>query len=146
MIDDKITTLQSCSYDNLAKNCKVFNLSTLNYHLWIYLNPEDVRDAYFDKGEEIGKGADNSKIFKDTFVRDGQCWIRANMDFLNLTTGKHTYRLSFIDRYTDTDFSLYISYIIQNDDPERPYVYMKEEEKKTTPAPHKPRILTMYKD
>lgn len=123
--DDKATILYSCSYEDLAKNSKVFNLSTLNYHLWIYLDPETVRDAYFNRAYEIGTHADNTKIFPDTFIRDNTCWIRANMQYLNLKPGKHTIKLEFVDRYTDVDFSLYISYIIQDDDPEKPYVYMK---------------------
>lgn len=122
--EDKATTLQSCRYEDLAKYCKVFNLSTLDYHLWIYLNPETVRESYFYQAEEIGPEADNSKIFEDTFQREG-CWIRVNMQYLNLKSGKHTYRLMFVERYTDTDFSLYFSYIIQDDSPEKPYVYMK---------------------
>lgn len=125
--DDKATILEACSYKDLAKYSKVFNLSTLNYHLWIYLDPGTVRDAYFDKAEEIGVDADNSRIFPDTFVRDNQCWIRVNMEYLNLKPGKHTLQLHFVERYTDTDFSLFVSYIIQDDDPEKPYVYMKED-------------------
>lgn len=126
MTRDAGTILQSCEYKDLAKNCKVFNLSTLNYHLWIYLNPEMVRDTYFNKAFEIGPDADNSKIFPDTFIREG-IWIRVNMQYLNLKPGKHTIQLDFVDRYTDDDFSLYVSYIIQDDNPEKPYVYMKED-------------------
>lgn len=125
MIEDHITSLEACKYDDLPKYTKVFHKSTLNYHLWIYLNPDDVRDTYFIKGLEIGPEADNSTIFPDTFVRDSQCWIRVNTGFLNNKIGKHTLRLFFVNRYTDTDFSLYVSYYIQDDNPDKPYVYMK---------------------
>lgn len=141
---DKATTLNACVYEDLAKNSKVFNLTTLNYHLWIYLNPETVRDTYFYKASEIGPEADNSKIFEDTFVRESQCWIRVNMQYLNLRPGKHTIKLDFVERYTDTDFSLYVSYIIQDDNPERPYVYMRKDGASTPVSNTSPASFTLY--
>lgn len=140
--------LEACRYEDIAKHSKVFNLSTLDYHLWIYLNPEYVRDTYFIKSEEIGPSANNSTIFPDTFKRDSQCWIRANLGYLNLNPGKHTYRLFFVNRYTDTDFSLYVSYYIQDDNPDKPYVYVKHSKDDSS---GKPTILpqtqfTEYKD
>ena len=135
MVADKITMLESCRYEDLAKHSKVFNVSVLNYHLWIYLNPEDVRDAYFLGAEEIGPNANNSTIYPDTFKRESQCWIRVNTGYIDQKIGKHTLKLSFVDRYTDTDFSLYASYFIQNDNPDKPYVYMNSEE---TSQPAKP--------
>lgn len=122
---DKIMSLQACRYEELPSYTKVFNSEAVEYHLWIYLNPEDVREAYFYKAEEIGPNADNSKIFPDTFVRESQCWIRVNREYINNKPGKHIIKLSFVDRFTDADFSLYISYYMQVDDPEKPYVYMK---------------------
>lgn len=146
-MEDKIMSLQSCKYDDLAKYTKVFNLSTIEYHLWIYLNPEDVRDCYFLGAKEIGPDSDNATIYPDTFVRESTCWIRANTAYLNTSIGKHTFRLSFVNRYTDTDFSLYISYYIQQDNPVKDYVYMKQpEEKEIDFTPHsKPAVFTEYK-
>lgn len=135
-VADAITQLQSCIYKDLPKHSKVFNKDTLNYHLWIYLNPEDVRDAYFIRAEEIGVNADNSTIFPDTFVRESQCWIRVNTSCINQSVGKHTLRFYFVDRYTDTDFSLYASYYIQDDNPDKPYVYMPQEDKEDKKPPH----------
>ena len=37
------------------------------------------------------------------------------------------YKLMMVDRCTDTDFSLYISYFIQDNNPEKPYVYMHKD-------------------
>lgn len=123
---DKVMSLEACHYDDLAKHCKVFNSATCEYHLWIYLNPEEVRQAYFVGAVEIGPNADNSRIFPDTFTRESQCWIRVNKNYIGTTPGKHTIKLSFVDRFTDTDFNLYVSFYMQVDNPEKPYVYMKE--------------------
>lgn len=127
---DKIMSLEACRYEDLAKHCKVFNSDTCEYHLWIYLNPEDVRGAYFVGAVEIGPNADNSKIFPDTFVRESQCWIRVNKNYIGTTPGKHTVKLQFVDTATDTDFNLYFSFHMQVNNPVKPYVYMHETEKK----------------
>lgn len=147
MTQDKIMSLEASTYANLAKHNKVFNKSAIEYHLWIYLDPSDVRDAFFLGAKEIGPHADNSKLFPDTFVREGQCWIRANTEYLDLVAGTHIIKLSFVDRFTDTDFSLFVSYIIQDDNPEKPYVYMKEDEVPEVPLPPGPVVtLTPYVD
>lgn len=145
MVADNIMMLEACKYDDLAKHTKVFNKNELEYHLWIYLNPEDVRDAYFDSAKEIGPDADNSRIYPDTFTRESQCWIRANTDWLSASPGKHTFKLSMIDRFTDTDFSLYVSFYIQDDNPEKPYVYMhKDEDGAEASEPICPARFTLY--
>lgn len=125
---EKIMSLQACIYEDLPKYSKVFNSQAVEYHLWIELNPYDVRDAYFIGAEEIGPNADNSRIFPDTFVRTSQCWIRVNRGYLGDRIGKHTIKLMFVDRFTDTDFSLYVSYYMQSDTPDKPYVYMHKED------------------
>ena len=142
--EDKIMQLQSCAYKDLAKYSKVFNTMASEYHLWIYLNPDDVRTAYFIGAEEIGPNADNSRIFPDTFVRESECWIRVNRGYLGEHPGKHTIKLMFVDRYTDTDFSLYASYYLQNDNPEKPYVYMKPKEEEDIPKPPPGPTFTPY--
>ena len=123
---DKVMSLEACRYEDLAKYSKVFNSDTCEYHLWVYLNPEDVRGAYFVGAVEIGPNADNSRIFPDTFVRESQCWIRVNKNYIGTTPGKHTVKLAFVDTATDTDFNLYISFYMQVDNPEKPYVYMQD--------------------
>lgn len=132
-IKDNVMMLEACEYDKLSKHCKVFNVETMDYHLWIYLNPDDIRDAYFLGAQEIGINPDNSKIFGDTFVRESTCWIRVNTCYLNNKPGKHTIKLSFVNRCTDTDFSLYVSYYAQVTNPEKPYVYMKPIEEDVAP-------------
>ena len=128
--EDNVMILQASSYKDLPKYSKVFNTNAVEYHLWIQLNPEDIRDCYFIGAQEIGPNADNSKIFSDTFTRESECWIRVNRGWLNNKVGKHTIKLSFVNRWTDTDFSLYVSYYIQDDNPEKPYVYMTKPEQK----------------
>lgn len=142
---DKVTSLNASTYEELSNNIKVFNSATTNYHLWIYLNAEDVRDAYFIGAKEIGHNADNLKIFPDTFVRESTCWIRVNFGYLGNKVGKHIIKLDFVNRYTDDDFSLYVGYYLQNNNPDKPYVYMhNEDEDKAAQAAQSLPTFTPY--
>lgn len=127
MLSDNVITLQACNYQDLPKYTKVFNTEQLEYHLWIYLNPEDVRGCYFDKAEEVGIDPALLHTYPDTFVRESECWIRVNMGYIDKGIGKHTLRLQFVEKATSTDFSLYVSFYIQDDHPDKPYVYMKKD-------------------
>lgn len=118
-------TLTSCKYSDLAKHSKVINVHELDYFLWVYLNPEEVRDAYFCYGCEL---SDNPlPTFPDTFKHASTSWIQIRTDHLNKEIGLHIYKFSFIDRTTGDSFSLYMNYIIQRSDQEKPYIYMKRE-------------------
>ena len=49
-------------------------------------------------------------------------WIDIGIKHLNVDAGMHTYRLRFIRN--DDCVNLYVSYTIQDDNPEKPYIYM----------------------
>lgn len=51
-------------------------------------------------------------------------WIDIPVDCLNLDTGYHQYLVEFINNVTADTLYLYFSYMIQNDDPDKPYIYM----------------------
>lgn len=55
-------------------------------------------------------------------------WIRINTAVLDLSIGLHTYKLSMVNTLTNDVVSIYFGYIIQDDDPDKPYVYMKSTE------------------
>lgn len=122
MMTDNMLTLTSCKYSDLAKHSKVINPCELDYFLWVYLNPEAVRDAYFNYACELSD--DPVPTFPDTFRRASTSWIQIRSDHLNKEIGLHIYKFCFIDRYTGDEFSLYMNYIIQREDQDKPYIYM----------------------
>ena len=130
MTQDNVLTLTSCKYKDLAKHSKVINVNELDYYLWVYLNPNDVRDAHFIKGSEL---TDNKPIivFPDTFIRPSTSWIRMKTDNLNKEPGLHVYKFTFVNVHTDSEFSIYANYIIQRSDVNKPYIYMKRNEAET---------------
>lgn len=127
MTQDNVRTLTSCKYCDLAKYSTVMNVNELEYFLWVYLNPDDVRDAYFIGANEVTDEVP-VPIFPDTFTRPSTSWIRMKTDNLNTKPGLHIYRFQFVNPHTDDTFSIYANYVIQRSDVNKPYIYMKRNE------------------
>ncbi len=127
MTQDNVLTLTSCKYKDLAKHSKVINVNELDYYLWVYLNPDDVRDAHFLGGRELTDG-EPVITFPDSFVRPSTSWIRMKCDNLNKQPGLHVYKFTFVNRCTNDSFAIYANYIIQRSDVNKPYIYMKRNE------------------
>lgn len=128
-VQDNILTLTSCKYSDLPKYSVVINEKEIEYFLWVYLNPDYVRDASFIGAREV---TDDKPVitFPDTFVRPSTSWIRMKTDNLNKKPGLHIYKLQFVIPSTDETFSLYANYIIQRSDVDKPYVYMNRTEER----------------
>ena len=124
MIQDDVLTLTSCKYSDLPKYSTVINVNEMDYFLWVYLNPEYVRDAYFLEAAEL-TNEEPVITFPDTFTRPSTSWIRMKTDNLNKKPGLHIYKFKFVVPSTDETFSLYANYVIQRSDVEKPYIYMK---------------------
>ena len=125
MMTDNMLTLTSCKYSDLAKHSKVINIEELDYFLWVYLNPELVRDCHFVYGCEMSD--EPVPTFPDTFQRPSTSWIRIKVDNLNTAIGLHIYKFMFANTMTDDVFSVYANYIIQRSNQEKPYIYIKRE-------------------
>lgn len=54
-------------------------------------------------------------------------WYKFKSKLLNMETGYHTYRLSFKNLFNNDTCLLYIAYTIQNNKPDKPYMYMDRE-------------------
>lgn len=52
-------------------------------------------------------------------------WYKFKSELLNMETGYHQYRMSFRNNFTGDTCLLYFAYIIQNNNPDKPYYYME---------------------
>lgn len=68
-----------------------------------------------EDGEDI-----SSSVYRDNM----RPWLRVPVDVLNKDIGQHTYKLHFVNIHTSLELDLYIQYIIQDDNPDKPYIYM----------------------
>lgn len=57
----------------------------------------------------------------------GTCWVNIPTSVLKTDVGFHKYQFEFVDCVTLDTLHLYCAYTIQDDNPEKPYIYMNEE-------------------
>ena len=118
-----ITQLNACEYKDIVSNTPVFNKDQVDYFVWILVDADILRrctlyqvDEITDKGPRPANPA--------AIVPDLNCWLRGTFPLMNGEVGQHIYKLMFVEPATDTSFSLYISYIIQDKNANKPYIYM----------------------
>ena len=122
-------SLIAASYEDMPKNNKVFNLAELDYFLYVKLEPPLSSAWYLYRIEEKQKdGTLHRMHFPDTVRKESPTWLKFTTDFINKEIGLHIYKITFVDTVTDVVTSLWFSYTIQNDNPDKPYVYMKRDE------------------
>ncbi len=127
-MDYPVFSLKADTYDKLASNCKVFNTHTIEYYLWVeiphYLN----RDFQLVEIDRLTDKAIPCPCVDDvTRYAEREChkpWIRLVFDVLDRRVGLHTYKITLVNRFTNDVVSLFFNYIIQDDDPPKPYYYM----------------------
>lgn len=117
--------LIGCEYNQLKMHTPVLNLSSLGSVLYIQIPQELCKYqlcSIFDLSSKSPREVDFfGKISQD----HDHPWIDIPVEILNLRSGKHTYRLDFLDLDTTTYHRIFISYVAQDDNPETPYIYMK---------------------
>lgn len=127
-MDIPVQSVTACLQGCIASNTPVINLSTLEYFLWIRI-PHNIAREYelYQASQSLPKKADidNFKLFIEQECR--KPWLKITSKILDVSVGFHQYELKFINRYTNDIVTLYFAYIIQNDMPEKSYMYMDNE-------------------
>ena len=113
--------------DNVYSNVPVINKNCIDYYFWFKL-PDTLKNANLIQIDCI---SDNyfDVCFKYSVARKNKLWLKAIYSFLKLEIGQHTYKFSFMNPDTEDIESYYFSYIIQSNDPEKPYIYMHKKGK-----------------
>lgn len=108
--------------DDVYSNVPVINLKYIDYYIWFKL-PNELLNSDLIQIDEISEN--KYKIDLNQFEKVNKLWLACKYDVLNLDPGQHIYKFSF---KTDNDIiSYYFSYIIQTDNPDKPYYYMTNE-------------------
>lgn len=119
------TMFLSCeSYQNLPLVTKVLNSKNIPYKLPVFLGNMSIQDCTV---YEISEMADEPVLvpFNGYEIMCGKPWIDIESDYINQSEGQHIYKVSMINKYSQDVFDLFFSYIVQNDNPDKPYIYMK---------------------
>ena len=110
----------------LASFSKVFSIHEIEYFLFIEIPEVFARQFELYQIECVDHDA---VPLTDSWEHEsGRIWYRVRSSMLNMNPGYHIYRLLFVNKFTDDTSSLYISYVIQDNTPDKPYIYMNRDE------------------
>lgn len=129
MIQDNIftTVIQSSQLSEIPLNTKIYNSKDFSEIVCVKLPPQMPRDMdlYGLYNLDTSKEVD----FTDFITRDeNRPWIDIKSSILDLTVGQHTYRMTFAKDTCRLKATCWFSYIIQDNNPEKPYIYMKRDD------------------
>lgn len=116
--------LTACCYDEISRNTQLINKDQFPYWLWIQLPKCVLRDYELYQVDEFFPHTGECDWLDSIEREAGRPWLRIAQKMLNLAAGKHVYKLSFVNRYTNDTVDYYFSYILQDSCPEQPYIYM----------------------
>lgn len=120
--------LTACEYDTINIHTKIFNKDALSSGVWVNL-PAYVSSLALSKIIDISNQKYEEIAFDaSTIIQDyPHPWVRIDTGILDLVSGMHIYKLVFESIPSNgVEESVYIAYIIQDDNPETPYVYMPD--------------------
>lgn len=120
MKDENLFCLKASSYPELISNRRVFNLGEVNDILEVCF-PHGIKSIYeITHISNPEYEVDISIYIKPTC----SCWKQIMKEGLCLTPGQHDYRVKYYDSVIRTTRYMYFGYIIQDNNPDKPYVYM----------------------
>lgn len=117
--------LKSCDYRKLNENCLVVNSNEVDDFLTVRL-PHEMSGFRLYDFLDVSQSQAKTVSFEDVVFDCYHPWIDIPWKNLNRVAGKHVYKLSFMDERDKRYLTTYISYIIQDDSPYKPYLYMKD--------------------
>lgn len=120
-----ITRCLAGDYSDLAANNIVYNKRALTDDMWIEL-PAYAKQFAVCGVYQIDSSSDScTDSLPVCAVRHKNIWLRIPIHVLDLSAGHKIYRVEFKHKSTLELMALYFNYIVQDDQPPKPYVYMK---------------------
>lgn len=135
MIQDNIftTVIQASQLSDLPLNTKIYNSKDFDEIVCVKLPPQMPRDM--DLIEIYNLNASEDVDFADQVTRDEhRPWIDISSSILDQTPGQHVYRMTFSKPECKLHATCWFSYIIQENNPEKPYIYMDRKENSEDPS------------
>lgn len=129
MLQDNIftTVIQSCRLPQLPLNTVIYNSKDVSEIICIKLPPEMPRDMNLAEIYNLNSSEDVD--FTDYVTRNEyRPWVDIQSSILDLTAGQHVYRMTFAKTDCKLKATCWFSYIIQDNNPEKPYIYMDRSE------------------
>lgn len=120
--------LEATELDNLPGATRVINKSQAEHFLMVSTDVLYTGSEFqlYQMDEVTDKGC--VQVNLDVQHECGRVWYQLPFEQLNQSPGHHKYRMRFVQTQTGLTVSLYFAYILQDDNPEKPYIYMKRDE------------------
>lgn len=122
--------LNAVPHHDIASASKVFSLQEFEYYLFVKVDEKFAKVYELYQVDEIVDGAEficNCHLWEHEPYRP---WYKFTSHKLNRDPGYHIYRLSFVNTYNNDTCQLYIAYVVQSNNPEKPYMYMDKTNRK----------------
>ena len=121
------TVIQSAHMLDLSKYSQVFNIRNFADTICVKLPDDFPRD--FEMVGLYNLETDKDIDFED-YVEQiiYKPWVDFKKPVLDTSIGQHTYRMDFLKAGFNIGATCWFSYIIQDNNPEKPYVYMKRDD------------------
>ena len=129
MLQDNIftTVIQSSTLSKMPLYTVMYNNKDISEIVCVKLPPEMPRDM--DLIEIYNLNASEDIDFTDKTTREEhKPWIDIDSSILDLTAGQHVYRMTFAKPDCKLKATCWFCYIVQDNNPEKPYIYMKRDE------------------
>lgn len=129
MIQDNIftTVIQSSQLSDLPSHTLIYNVKDFSDIVCVKLPPQMPRSM--DLVELYNLDSEKDIDFIDQVTRDEhRPWIDISTSILDTKEGQHIYRMTFRNLGGKLKATCWFSYIIQNNNPEKPYIYMNRDE------------------
>lgn len=118
--------LVGCEYSQLKMNTHLLNISSLGSVFYIQIPKEYCKYQLCSIYDLSGKAPREVDFFGKIQQDHNHPWIDVPVSIFNLRSGKHIYRLDFLDIACNVYHRIFVSYISQDDNPETPYIYMPD--------------------
>lgn len=120
-----ITKCLAGDYATLSSRNVVYNKNTLTGDMWVKLPPcaKQFSVAGIYQIQPQPQCPEDGRL--TCSMRYRNIWLRIPIQFMDVSPGLKVYRIEFKHMHNLENMSLYISYTVQDDDPAKPYVYMK---------------------
>lgn len=116
--------LDAVPHEFSALASRVFSLQQVEKILFVRIHPDIARQFELIQVAEIADKAEKVTDKKAWTHDTCRIWYKFDPEYLNMTVGYHQYRMTFQNTLTSDTCLLYFAYTIQDNDPEKPYIYM----------------------
>lgn len=116
----------ACPYKDVTCRSPIYNVNTLRDTMFVRLPDVCSRCSLLCVSRIHPSGSDSLDI---SSVNLENVWLKIPTDILDLSTGSKVYKIDLETQCSKDPITLYFGYVIQDDNPDKSYVYMNQEGK-----------------